>query len=260
MKLDRNLPAAEAYEAAGGRENAPRCPCHDEPQRWHKGKGWRCVVKNREFNRLYYDPDKERERKRLYREENRDKDLERQRRYREENPDKVRESDRRWREANLDKVREKKRRWHEANPDKVRERDRRRRARKAGARGHHTEAEWEARKDQWGQRCAYGVHWPEATLCQDDGATYEGDLTVGHVWPLAADKEGSSDDISNIVPLCPSCNSSQNNRPLSDWLASKGVNVEPGDPMPVLQLALSPWYDWTCGHSFGNRPKWVAIV
>ena len=65
----------------------------------------------------------------------------------------------------------------------------RRRARLAEAEGSHTVEEWEALCAEYGYRCA---------ACGKDGP-----MTRDHVQPLS---KGGSDYISNIQPLCHSCN------------------------------------------------------
>ena len=71
-----------------------------------------------------------------------------------------------------------------------------RRARKYQAEGSHTEAEWEALKAQYDYTCLRcGKCEPEITLTRD------------HVIPIT---KGGSDWITNIQPLCHSCNSAKN--------------------------------------------------
>ena len=69
----------------------------------------------------------------------------------------------------------------------------RRRAKERNASGTHTIADWEVLKDKFNFKCpACGKKEPEITLSQD------------HIVPLS---RGGSNDISNIQPLCLSCNS-----------------------------------------------------
>jgi len=68
-----------------------------------------------------------------------------------------------------------------------------RRARKKGAIGHFTLNEWESLKERHGRRClCCGMAEPEIKL------------TADHIIPLV---RGGTNDISNIQPLCGSCNS-----------------------------------------------------
>lgn len=75
-----------------------------------------------------------------------------------------------------------------------------RRARKLNAPGSHTAAEWRVLVDEYDGRCAY---------CGSAGK-----MTRDHVVPLS---RGGSDDIDNIVPACPTCNSSKGDRTLDEW-------------------------------------------
>jgi 5-methylcytosine-specific restriction endonuclease McrA len=131
-------------------------------------------------------------------------------------PGKYRLATRTWRAANPDKIRtinrNAKKKWKAANPEQVRIADRkryashleksrengliyanRRRIRKAGNGGSHTIAGWIAlcRASSW-----------QCTYCSKvlDKRT----ATRDHVVPVV---RGGSDDISNIVIACKSCNS-----------------------------------------------------
>lgn len=95
-----------------------------------------------------------------------------------------------WRIDNPEKFKASVKRWYDAHPEaKARNRNRRR-ARKAGAEGNHSRAEWTGVCEAYGRCCAY---------CGTSAK-----LTRHHVVPLS---KGGSDWISNIVPACGSCNS-----------------------------------------------------
>jgi len=79
--------------------------------------------------------------------------------------------------------------WCKANPERKAHYESARRARKSGNGGSHTLAEWRE-KAATSAGCAY--------------CGCAGPLTRDHVTPLS---RGGSDDISNIVPACRSCNS-----------------------------------------------------
>ncbi len=85
------------------------------------------------------------------------------------------------------------RKWREENPDLVRAQWRQsgsaKRARKRNAQGKHTLAEWRKLCAFYGNRCL---------CCNATGA-----LTRDHIIPLSC---GGGNDISNIQPLCISCN------------------------------------------------------
>lgn len=82
--------------------------------------------------------------------------------------------------------------WRQANPEKCAASKAKRRASKVEAGGEYTGAEFAALKEATGNAC----------LCC--GAA--GDLAADHVIPLS---KGGPNDISNIQPLCKSCNSTK---------------------------------------------------
>lgn len=84
-------------------------------------------------------------------------------------------------------------RWRKENPHKVIEYSQRRRARKLGNGGGYTAAEWEELCDSYGNMCL---------ACKAEGIP----LTVDHIIPLS---KGGPNDISNLQPLCGSCNTSK---------------------------------------------------
>lgn len=85
--------------------------------------------------------------------------------------------------------------WRRANPEKQRFMEKRRRARLQNAPGSHTFEQWQRLLFEHGHMCPYCQrHEPEIQLTQD------------HIIPLS---RGGSDDISNIQPLCVSCNASK---------------------------------------------------
>jgi 5-methylcytosine-specific restriction endonuclease McrA len=90
------------------------------------------------------------------------------------------------------------RQWRKANPDKVRAAWHRRRARHRSAGKSFTSYEWSALKEYYNFTClACGKREPEIKLTPD------------HVIPLGPPGTG---EISNIQPLCLSCNSSKGAR------------------------------------------------
>lgn len=152
------------------------------------------------------NPERKRELDRRWREANRERTTEtnrrwykahaeERRRYYQAHREEAREAERRWREANRAKRVEASRRYNKANPVKVNAIKNRRRARIAGGSGSYTEAEWQALCEFYDNRCL------SCGLKVED--TPEGKLSPDHVIPIA---KGGSNDISNIQPLCLSCN------------------------------------------------------
>jgi 5-methylcytosine-specific restriction endonuclease McrA len=158
-------------------------------ERYKDGRCKPCVAK---YNRAYYKA-------------NRDKKAERKRAYRAANRDKVAKYNRAYREANRDKEAKYHRAWREANPEKERRVKARRRARKAGAKGSHTAKQWEKLVKHYGGRC----------LCCGRNDV---PMTADHIVPLC---QGGSDSITNIQPLCLSCNSSKGVRSI-DYRPDRG--------------------------------------
>jgi 5-methylcytosine-specific restriction endonuclease McrA len=110
--------------------------------------------------------------------------------YRQKNRDKERERSRRYYQDNRGKVGETQKRYRENNRGKEKEKKNARRARKLNASGSFTAQEWH-------DVCA---HYNHTCLCCGASGVR---LTADHVVPLS---KGGSNDISNIQPLCISCN------------------------------------------------------
>ena len=212
------------------------------------GLKWLCRPCSSKLERKYYEasPERVNERKRKWADANREKVREQSRKWKKANPEKVRESARKYYKANPEKMREKARKYYEAspekhiqsvrkyqkaNPERVKERkrkyyeanpeksaacDRRRRARKQSAEGSHTAEQWLARKEEYNNSCAYcGIH--ESDLASNGHASFRV-LHADHIHPLS---KGGSDDISNIVPACGSCNCSKGDKWIGEFLYGK---------------------------------------
>lgn len=82
------------------------------------------------------------------------------------------------------------RRWVKKNPERMAHLKARRYAREKGAEGSHTFEEWKKLCEKFDNKCA---------KCKEAKK-----LTKDHIKPLS---EGGTDYISNIQPLCRSCNS-----------------------------------------------------
>jgi len=85
--------------------------------------------------------------------------------------------------------------WRRRNKAKVVQQTLLRRYREKGISGSHTLAQWEELKKKYGYRCA---------ICKKKKK-----LTRDHIIPVT--KERTSNDISNIQPLCRECNSKKFN-------------------------------------------------
>ncbi len=191
------------------------------------------------------NPESYREKARKYIESRRDKSNQYQRLWRASNPDNVRRAQEIYRKANREKLRalyrkrrtanlehhraigrkayanniEKRRAYNRAyrktHPEISRAQVRDRRNHKYQADGSHTEGQWESLKMQYEYICLRcGRQEPEIILTRD------------HVIPLT---QGGGDWITNIQPLCPTCNSSKNNKTIdyrTDWQPSRTPNAE----------------------------------
>lgn len=114
--------------------------------------------------------------------------------------DKVRSA----RRANIERSREHERARYAANPERYKAQARNRKARKKGAQGKYTAAEWRALKAQYRHTCLRcGRSEPDIKLTPD------------HIVPLA---RGGSNYITNLQPLCLECNL---------WKSTKIIDFRP---------------------------------
>jgi hypothetical protein len=95
--------------------------------------------------------------------------------------------------------------WRKNNLQKVLDGNRRRLLLKRGVGGFHTNKEWENLKKKYNYCCAKcGISEKELTELWKNTNFYK--LTRDHIKPTS---RGGTDDISNIQPLCISCNASK---------------------------------------------------
>lgn len=188
----------------------------EQARKWRKAnpekfsniqKAWRALrpEKVKENFQKWYgaNREKELERKRKYHAENREKEREYDRLYRQENKGQIREKshhryekNRWWFQKryieNKEEILERNRQWAKANPDKVRVKSQNRRAKVKKGGGRITGTEWRDLKEKYNHAClCCGRREPEIKL------------TLDHVNPL---DNGGTNHISNIQPLCLSCN------------------------------------------------------
>jgi 5-methylcytosine-specific restriction endonuclease McrA len=134
------------------------------------------------------------EARRKYQEEHKEEISEYKKRWAAENEECVSASKRSYCEREREEVLARSKKWAEDNPEKVRQAKtnnlRKRRAARHASRGNFTVEEIKLLCESYGNKCL---------ACGDTEAVLEAD----HVVPLT---KGGSDEISNIQPLCGSCN------------------------------------------------------
>lgn len=179
-----------------------RCGTSD----WYDSGHCRECENRRKRESYAESPEKAIERSRRWATENPEKRRAISRRWKDKYPERHRENTRRWKARNPEKSREVDAQWRKRNPEKVRAYKQNRRARKTEAGGSYTAAEWKALKKQYNGRCA---------CCGKKKK-----LTPDHVIPVSL---GGTSDISNIQPLCLSCNTSKGNRHTTDYRTKSGI-------------------------------------
>lgn len=137
------------------------------------------------------------EARRKYQEEHRERLTEYKERWTKENGERVAASKREHYDRNRKTIIVRSKKWAEENSEKVRiakaKNRRKRRAARYAGRGSFTAREFQELCDRYGNRCL---------RCGNTDTMLEAD----HVVPLT---KGGSDEISNIQPLCGSCNRSK---------------------------------------------------
>lgn len=172
------------------------------------------------------------ERSRMRREANPERERARVNRYRAENPEKVRESNRRYRTENREKINAYYRNYYSQNTEKVLESTRRyaaehpevrRKASKNYRLNHPEKPRIATQRRRALKRAAAGCHTPadirdqyirQRGRCYYCGCTLNDNYQIDHVVPLT---RGGSNDMSNIVVTCPTCNQSKNNKLPHEW-------------------------------------------
>jgi 5-methylcytosine-specific restriction endonuclease McrA len=112
-------------------------------------------------------------------------------------------------------------------------RSHRRDAKVRGLPGNFTDAQWRAMMKEWDYRCAYcGRHRKEFR----DPSTRT-DLEIDHILPIGHPR--ASNDESNIVPACKTCNSSKSDSDLIVWAKRVGSFVHPWAMFKYLALVTT---------------------
>ena len=196
IKCSKEKPEKEFYfrTDTGKRRNA----CQECNLKFHKNLYREDAEKHKAFAREYskrYYP-KVREKKRQYAVENKEKIRERMRVYQKE-----------YYEKNKETIKQRNKQWETKNPEKRAAITGKRRSRIISAEGNFTAGEWKELCEKYGQVC----------LCCGKRER----LTPDHVIPLA---RGGSNWITNIQPLCRSCNASKGTKTIDYRTGNAGTS------------------------------------
>ena len=174
------------------RANRDEYNAYQRQYREGRGEQWQ------EYSRRAYAKHGEKIRagvKKYYREVYSEKAKENARRWNKQNPEKVKAAHRKHYESHREEKAAYARAWCQANREKRQAYYNNYRARKENNGGSFTTKEWEELCAKYDYRCV---------CCGEQKP-----LTVDHIMPVS---KGGSSDISNIQPLCKSCNSSKRDK------------------------------------------------
>ena len=116
----------------------------------------------------------------------------------QKNREKILKQKKDWREKNKEKVKFWRKRYLLNHPEYKQWKKRKRRAREKNAEGNFTYKDWLKKKEEFNFQCAF---------CKESEPKIK--LTIDHIIPLS--KNGTN-YISNIQPLCFTCNIKKNNK------------------------------------------------
>ncbi len=199
-----------------------KATCHPEEKHHSKGLCKRCYTRQRMSKWRAENPEQlEKAKMRARSPEARERNKKAVKKYQETHREEINERSRErqalperkkysrlWREKNRERLKQVVRTWHVTNIEKVRTNRHRRRARLAGTDSPGVPPEvFEEKCREAEGRCRYCF-----IACDD--------LTREHVVPIA---RGGRDEPSNVIPVCPRCNKSKNDRLLSEWI---GVRLD----------------------------------
>jgi len=189
-------------------------PCFNKAYRNSAEYARAYAVKNKDriksYKHQWYMADRERQLERRHNRyiKNKDHENSQSKRYHANNREAIMLWQREYAENNRERIRAIKSRWEKNNPNYMTAKNAKRRAVILGADGCYTAIEWQLLKEQYGHRCLMcGKNEDEITL------------TADHVIPLS---KGGSNDISNLQPLCLSCNSKKGTKVID--LRNEGRN------------------------------------
>ena len=162
----------------------------------YKNKENRCVTCARGKYKKHYDSNSEEiiKKTRVYQDNNRDETKERSANYYSRNKEKI--SNRKKKRRNTDEGRARNQKYRDENPEIIKAQRHRRKARQANSEGSFTASEWKQLLKDTGKKCL---------RCRKKFGILR-KPTADHVKPIS---KGGSSYITNIQPLCFSCNSSK---------------------------------------------------
>lgn len=181
-KCERSLDLSDYYKDKTKKDGLSTC-CKDCRKQWKRDNKEKIASYNREYGQEHKEEAKIRKRK------NRNNRVEH-----------YRQLHRNWVARNPEKNKENKRKDYEKFKNAYIQRARLRRVLMESLRADLTYEQWVNTLFYFGQKCAY---------CGKDGEMHQ-----EHIIPVSKSGEYTKD---NIIPACPKCNLSKNNKDLEEW-------------------------------------------